>query len=54
MAGKKGSVHVTGKLNSWGVETGIVGRTVVIGKRKTVNILPVNSCVVTHFSFAGG
>ena len=24
------------------------------GKRKTVDTLPVNSCVVTHVSFAGG
>ena len=47
----KNCVHVTGKLNSLNVETEIAGLKdcfLVTVMRKTVDFLPVKSCVVTH------
>ena len=56
VVGKRNRVHVTGKLNSLSVKTKIARQKdclFVTTKRKTVNFLPVNSCVVTHVPFAG-
>ena len=55
VAGKKNCVHVSSK--SVNLEVDVAGQKdclFVTNKRKTVNILPVNSCVVTHVHFAGG
>ena len=55
MAGKKNSVHVTGKLNILDLKmAGEKDCLVVTDKRKTVPFLSVNSCVVTHVPFVGG
>ena len=54
VVGKKNSVYVTDKLDTWNVKmAGQKDCLFVTGKRKTVNFLPVNACAVTHVPFAG-